>query len=137
MPEYIRLPGRPNGLLVNDLDTNNAKHHGLWKVSHVYDETPAVISDLAFAPRRDAEMAKAAIEGEADWTGSARGAFWSSSDAGPPSSTAIFSSSARSSSLGAPRLSNISVTNVPREVSAMFSKVKSSEPNTEPANHGK
>lgn len=65
---YISLPGAPNGLLVNDLDTTNDDHDGLWKVSYVFDEMPYLLSPIAFVRRQDAERAKAAIEPLADWT---------------------------------------------------------------------
>lgn len=65
---YVALPGAPNGLLVNDIDTVNNEHDGLWKVSYVHEETPHVLSELAFVRRQDAERAKAAIEPLVDWT---------------------------------------------------------------------
>lgn len=66
--EYITLPGTPNGLLVNDLDTANPDQNGLWKVSYVFEEIPYALSSVVFARRTDAERAKAAIEPLADWT---------------------------------------------------------------------
>ena len=66
--KYLTLPGTPNGLLVNDLDTPNPKHNGLWKVSYVFEETPYAISGVVFARRTDAERARAVIEPLVDWT---------------------------------------------------------------------
>ena len=66
--EYITLPGTPNGLLVNDINTPNPDHDGLWKVSYVCEETPYALSRIVFARRQDAERAKAAIEPLVDWT---------------------------------------------------------------------
>ena len=66
--EYITLPGTPNGLLVNDLNTTNPDQNGLWKVSYVFEETPYALSRVVFARRTDAERAKGAIEPLVDWT---------------------------------------------------------------------
>ena len=66
--QYATVPGAPNGLLVNDIATGNEEHDGLWKVSYVHDETPYVLSDLAFVRRSDAERARAAIAPIVDWT---------------------------------------------------------------------
>ena len=66
--QYVTIPGAPNGLLVNDIDTENSEHEGLWKVSYVFNETPYVVTCLEFARRTDAERAKVAIESIVDWT---------------------------------------------------------------------
>ena len=65
---YISLQVVPNGLLVNDIDTENRAQNGLWKVSYVHDETPYALSDVVYVRRADAERAKAAIEPLIDWT---------------------------------------------------------------------
>lgn len=65
---YLTLQGVPNGLLVNDIDTLNSAHDGLWKVSYVHEETPHALSDVVFARRVDAERAKVAMEPLVDWT---------------------------------------------------------------------
>lgn len=65
---YITVHGVPNGLLVNNIDTEKNEHDGLWKVSYVFEETPQALSDVVFARRVDAERAKAAIEPLVDWT---------------------------------------------------------------------
>lgn len=70
--QYITLPGVPNGLHVNDLPTVDRSHDGLWKVSHVYDETPRALSGVVFARRTDAERAKAALDSIVDWSDSPR-----------------------------------------------------------------
>ena len=64
----MTLPGASNGLLVNDLNSPIRDHDGLWKVSYIFEETPYVISKLAFVRRIDAERARAAIEPIVDWT---------------------------------------------------------------------
>jgi hypothetical protein len=66
--KYVTLPGTPNGLLVNNIDTPDPDHNGLWKVSYVFEETPHALSRVVFVRRTDAERAKAAIETLIDWT---------------------------------------------------------------------
>jgi hypothetical protein len=66
--EYATVPGAANGLLVNQLDTVNSEHDGLWKVSYVFEEVPHALPGVAFARRTDAERAKAALEPIINWT---------------------------------------------------------------------
>lgn len=67
--DYVRLPGVLNGLLVNDINSENEEHDGLWKLSYVFDETPYLLSTVSFVRRHDAERAKAAVESLVDWSG--------------------------------------------------------------------